>query len=176
MSNTVHCRLGAGHVSAGFAFQIPGQSPLYSLSLTPDKTEVDRELGRDLLDKVAGDIEGVEGNILHQEENGIWKLGQLTLTQVCKEDVKISGQETGDWLFVRSRCVLIPIKLIDIFSVLVPMFARMAVYTVHLYSTVYTHSTADTLLESWRKLTQDVLTHSLLPWCLKSQIPSSDKT
>ena len=59
------------------------------LSLTFDQTKVDRELGRDLLQEVAGDVEGVEGDILHQEEHGIRQLGQLTLAQVCKEDVII---------------------------------------------------------------------------------------
>ena len=107
--------------------------------LTFDQAEVDGKLGRDLLDEVAGDIEGVEGNILHQEENCIRKLGQLTLAQVCKEDVIII--RSGDWWsFVRSRCVLIRVS--DIFSVLVSMLTRMAVFTVHMY-TLY--STADTL-------------------------------
>ena len=98
------------------------------MSLTFDQTKVDRELGRDLLQEVAGDVEGVEGDILHQEEHGIRQLGQLTLAQVCKEDVIviiiiiIIGSEV--WSFV-SRCVLIPIS--DIFSVLVPV-TRIRVY------------------------------------------------
>ena len=95
------------------------------MSLTFNQTKVDRELGRDLLQEVAGDVEGVEGDILHQEEHGIRQLGQLTLAQVCKEDIIIIiiiGSEV--WSFA-SRCVLIPIS--DIFSVLVPV-TRIRVY------------------------------------------------
>ena len=96
------------------------------MSLTFDQTKVDRELGRDLLQEVAGDVEGVEGDILHQEEHGIRQLGQLTLAQVYNEDVIIIiiiiGSEV--WSFV-SRCVLIPIS--DIFSVLEPV-TRIRVY------------------------------------------------
>ena len=50
--------------------------------LTFDQTKVDRELDRDLLDEVAGDAEGGEGDILHQQEHSIRQLGQLALAQV----------------------------------------------------------------------------------------------
>ena len=85
----------------------------YLCFLTFDQTKVDRELGRDLLDEVTGDIEGVEGNILHQEENCIRKLGQLTLAQVCKEGVIMIRSEDC-WSFVRSRCVLIRVSDISV--------------------------------------------------------------
>jgi len=68
----------------GAVGHLPGQhrDPVIGEIKLLDQTKVDRELGWDLLDEVAGDIEGVEGNILHQEENCIRKLGQLTLAQV----------------------------------------------------------------------------------------------
>ena len=84
--------------------------------LTFDQAEVDGKLGRDLLDEVAGEVAGGEGDILHQEEDGIRQLGQLALAQVCKE-----GRHQYQRKIIicqQQMCPILPIS--DIFSVHVP--------------------------------------------------------
>ena len=54
----------------------------FFLSITCDKTEGHGELWGDLRDEVAGQAACVESGVLHEEEDCIWHLHQLALTQI----------------------------------------------------------------------------------------------
>ena len=52
---------------------------------TCNEAEADRQFGWYLADEVPGQAAGLQAGVLHQEEDGVWDLCQLTFTQVCND-------------------------------------------------------------------------------------------
>ena len=53
--------------------------------LTCYETEAGGKLGWYLGDEVTSQAAGLQAGVLHQEEDGVWDLCQLTFTQVCND-------------------------------------------------------------------------------------------
>ena len=51
--------------------------------LTCYETETGSQLGWYLGDEVTSQAAGLKAGVLHQEEDGVWDLCELTFTQVC---------------------------------------------------------------------------------------------
>ena len=51
--------------------------------LTCYETETGSQLGWYLGDEVTSQAAGLQAGVLHQEEDGVWDLCELTFTQVC---------------------------------------------------------------------------------------------